>query len=394
MIHPQYRHLRRGNIVALTAISTTMLLGFTALAVDVGIMYNARTELQRTADAAALAGVTQLLSDSRLKGSADTIAEMEAVQLEISAMSAINAVLGSGPEVSSNPMNVETGDVLVGYLSEPENLDQALDYSDPNLFNTVHVMVRRDGMANGPIPTWFAQLFGIDSIDVSASASATVQDGIVGFEITDMSGNAGILPFALHIDAWEGLLAETWTTGDNFDYDSVTKTVLAGPDDINELNIYPGAGPTQLPPGNFGTVDIGSDDNSTADIARQILFGINQEDMSYLGGELSLGEDGTLILDGDTGLSVGIKEELEAIIGRPSIIPLFDHVEGTGDTAAFTVVGFVGIRIVDVLLTTAPGNKRLVVQPAFVIDSTAKTGDGTEEGTTSWLVYGPPQLTR
>jgi len=394
MIQPQYRHLRRGNIIALTAISTTMLLGFTALAVDVGIMYNARTELQRTADAAALAGVTQLLSDSRLKGSADTIAEMAAVQLEVSAMSAVNAVLGSGPEVSSNPMNVETGDVLVGYLSEPENLDQALDYSDPNLFNTVHVMVRRDGMANGPIPTWFAHLFGIDSINVSASASATVQDGIVGFEITDTSGNAGILPIALHIDAWEGLLAETWTTGDNFDYDSVTKTVLAGPDDINELNVYPGAGPTQLPPGNFGTVDIGGEDNSTADIARQIRFGVNAEDLAYHGGELTLGEDGTLTLTGDTGLSASIKDDLEAVKGRPSIIPLFNSVSGPGNNATYIVVGFAGIRIVDVKLTGNPNQKRVVVQPAFVIDSTAKTGDGTEEGTTSWLVYRPPSLTR
>ena len=381
----------------MTAISTTMLLGFTALTVDVGVLYNTRAELQRTADAAALAGVTQLLQNGRLTGSADTMAEMSAVQLEVNAFSAANAVLGSSPEVSANPMNTGTGDVLVGYLSNPENLSQALDYSDPNQFNTVHVMVRRDGMMNGPIPTWFARVFGIDSMNATASASATIQEGVVGFEITDTSGNVGLLPFALHIDAWNGLLDGTRTTGDNFAYDADTATVIAGPDNINELNIYPGAGPTQLPSGNSGTVDFGGLDNSTAVLERQILDGLNEEDLAYHGGELVLGEDGTLMLNGDTGISVGIKDELEAVKGRPSIIPLFNHVVDPGNNAWYTVVAFAGIRIVDVNLLAAPATKRLVIQPAFVVDATAKKKDDSSSsgtGTTSWFVYRPPTLTR
>jgi Flp pilus assembly protein TadG len=40
------------------ALTLSMLCGFVALAFDLGHMFMVRTELQRTADAAALAGVT------------------------------------------------------------------------------------------------------------------------------------------------------------------------------------------------------------------------------------------------------------------------------------------------------------------------------------------------
>ncbi len=45
----------RGVIVVSAAVFATMLLGCAALAVDMGAIYNAKAELQRTADAAAMA---------------------------------------------------------------------------------------------------------------------------------------------------------------------------------------------------------------------------------------------------------------------------------------------------------------------------------------------------
>ena len=51
---------RRGAVVAQVAVSLTVLIGFAALAVDVSTLYSARTELQRTADAAALAAAADL----------------------------------------------------------------------------------------------------------------------------------------------------------------------------------------------------------------------------------------------------------------------------------------------------------------------------------------------
>ena len=62
---------------------------------------------------------------------------------------------------------------------------------------------------------------------------------------------------------------------DDWTWDQDTLSVRSGPDGKYEVNLYPqGTGS----PGNRGTVDIGSSNNSTADIARQILYGVTPAD--------------------------------------------------------------------------------------------------------------------
>ncbi len=86
-------------------------------------------------------------------------------------------------------------------------------------------------------------------------------------------------------------------------------------------------------PGNRGTVDIGSSNNSTADIARQIVHGISPSDFAQLGGKLEFDDSGKLYLNGDTGISAGVKDELASIMGQPRIIPIFSTVSGNGNNA-------------------------------------------------------------
>jgi hypothetical protein len=104
---------------------------------------------------------------------------------------------------------------------------------------------------------------------------------------------------------------------------------------------------------------------------------------------LRLGDDGTLLLNGDTGLSAGIKDELEAIKGHPRAIPIFSQVSGPGNNAMYTVVGFVGIRIMNVQLTGKMSTKNLIVQPAVVVDDSAVVDPGPGP---SYYVYRPVQL--
>ncbi len=51
---------RRAVVFVLTLVMATVLIGFAALTIDVGMMYSVKAELQRTADVAALAGVQDL----------------------------------------------------------------------------------------------------------------------------------------------------------------------------------------------------------------------------------------------------------------------------------------------------------------------------------------------
>ena len=258
-------------------------------------------------------------------------------------------------------------------------------------FLTVQVSLRHDDSQNPSIMLGFASIFGLGSSNLGVKATATAEDGVVGFEITDSGQTPTLLPLALHEDAWNNLLSQGVTGGnDNYTYNPDTGEVSAGSDGLPELNLYPGSGTDQLPPGNFGTVDIGSSNNSTNDIARQILYGVNEADLAYFGGKLELGQDGTLLLNGDTGLSAGIKDELTAIRGQPRTIPIFDAVGGPGNNAEFNVINFAGIRIMYVKLTGPMKRKQVIIQPAVVVDETFVT----DESGSSYFVYRPVALCR
>ena len=159
-----------------------------------------------------------------------------------------------------------------------------------------------------------------------------------------------------------------------------------------ELNMYPlSNGSSGVAPGNFGTVDIGSSNNSTADLKRQILVGVSAEDLAYFGGSLKLGPDGTLLMNGDTGISAGIKEELEEIKGDPRVIMLYSTVTANGNNAMYTIVGFVGVRIMFVNLTGSMSQKKVIIQPAVVVETGAIVSTSPND---SQYVYSNARLVR
>jgi hypothetical protein len=138
-------------------------------------------------------------------------------------------------------------------------------------------------------------------------------------------------------------------------------------------------------------VDIGSPNNSTSVISNQILYGLTESDLAYHGGSLELGDDGILMLNGDTGLSAELKTPLTSIIGKPRAIPIFSSVAGNGENAMFTVVGFVGVRIMDVKLTGSMALKKVIIQPAYVLDDSVIVGESSGQ---SSFVFKPVQLVR
>jgi Flp pilus assembly protein TadG len=383
-------NLRRGGAAASTVIMLLVIFGIAALAIDASVLYTARNELQRSADSAALSAAGALLNQDRLRGEPwvdEVIAASRDAAVDLAAR---NEVRNESPVVDENTPNSGNGDIVIGHLNDPTDPDENMTFGAPSEYNTVQVTVRRDSTRNGPIGLFFARVLGVGSSDVRAQATASFQDSIAGWKVTDRTGNAELLPLALHINAWNNLLSGAVTTGDLYTFNPETGEVSDGPDGILELNLYPGSGGTQLPPGNFGTVDIGSENNSTADISRQIRYGVSAEDLAYFGGELRFNDDGYIMLNGDTGLSAGIKDDLEFIKGLPRAIPLFNQVTGPGNNSYFRVIAFSGIRIMNVRLTGAMKSKQVIVQPAYVVDDAAiSDSDGS-----SYYVYRPPMLSR
>jgi len=375
---------RRGVVAAFVMVTLFVLVGMAALTIAVGRMYRARSELQTSADAAAMAGAWELLDRHRLMGGADMTEEFAAARSEAAALAYANPIMNAAPSLSS-------GDITFGYLSDPTDPNENISYANPAAYNTIVVYTRRSAVVNGPVNFLFAAVLGHDSTELSAMAAANFKDGMVGVRVTEQTGNAGVLPITLKLSVWQNLLNGTYTHGDNWSYNEDTKVISSGTDQINEINLYPGSGAAQLPPGDFGTVDIGPSANSTAELSRQILEGLNAEDLSQYGGEFKLGPDGTVPVNGDTGLSAGLADELEAIVGQTRIIPLFSTVSGPGENATFTIVGFAGIRIMDVKLTGPMNGKRVIIQPAFMVDDSIITGPGSGS---SYFVYKPVTLVR
>src|SRR5262245_53291264 len=109
MTFVQHRRSERGQTILLVAISLVSLLAMAALAIDVVTLYVARTEIQRSADAAALAGAKALV-DSGITTlppgdtSADNLARSMATAAVLAVVNASapfqNPVAGSPPSLT------------------------------------------------------------------------------------------------------------------------------------------------------------------------------------------------------------------------------------------------------------------------------------------------------
>ena len=151
---------RRAVVAVQVAVMMTVLVAFAALTIDVGVMYNARADLQRTADAAALAAASRLAD----YGYGDPI---ELARAEAMRIVAENLVLDR-----SLTLEPET-DVVFGrayYIPETNNWEFVPTEVMPD---AVNVRVRHtEESPNGPAELYFARIFGRESVDITAEATA------------------------------------------------------------------------------------------------------------------------------------------------------------------------------------------------------------------------------
>lgn len=386
---------RRGAVAVLAAFILVALLTLVAFAVDLGYLLVERAQLQRTADAAAMAAAWELADEGMFKGDPYLTQAIDDARLMAQRFAAENNVGNIDPLVDLNTENGVTGDVLIGYMDDLSDPNGTLDTSDPRKFNAVRVLVHRDTVRNGRVPSFFARVLGVAGFDAEAQATAALASDVSGFKIPLDRRNIGILPYALDEPTWDDFVAGGVTEdygSDYWGYDEQTGDIYAAGDGIPEVDLYPRPNDPNQAAGNRGTVDIGGADNSTTDIARQILYGISAEDLEYHGGELRFDENGELFLQGDTGVSAGFKEELTAIVGEPRIIPIFrPPVDGQGDNAVYTIVKFVGVRIMHVSLNGRLSDRCLLIQPCATVSY--GTIYGEVEGASS-MIFTPVTLIR
>jgi hypothetical protein len=150
----------RGSVMVVVALTMTALLSIVALAVDLGMLFTARSEAQRVADAAALAGAGSFLEAPK------DVERARRVAIDYGKRNTVRAA-----EVVILPEDVTV---------------------DMNLMR-VTVAVRRTAERGSAVATWFARIFGVDEVDVGARATA---------EAAPAGAAVCLKPFAVP-DAWD-----------------------------------------------------------------------------------------------------------------------------------------------------------------------------------------------
>lgn len=172
--HP-VRNEKGGALIMVTGFLVA-ILGIAALAIDVGMLFTARSEAQRAAEAGAHAGAVALLHNRDAEAARDRARDY-------------------------------AQDNQVRWIDVEVDRDDDIDVEIDNLL--VRVRVHRAMGDEGPlaIPTFFARILGISEVNVGASAAA---------QVWPADGVRCVLPFAL---------PDRWNIGPGFDDP-------AGPDDV------------------------------------------------------------------------------------------------------------------------------------------------------------------
>ncbi|BCF95162.1 TadG family pilus assembly protein [Paraburkholderia largidicola] len=178
-MHGKNKARQRGSVAVITAVSLAALLGFAALAIDIGNLLVARNELQNAADAAALAGAPCLFQRTQCSNTTATAPDwITATQKASSFATATisNKVQGAAIKVAQ---------VASGYWNvtgTPGTLEAVPFTPGANDLPAIRVtMTKSTANANGSIPVYLASVLGVSSLSAAATATAAVsRPGYVG----------------------------------------------------------------------------------------------------------------------------------------------------------------------------------------------------------------------
>ncbi len=205
----RWRDNRKRAVVAVqVAVMLTVLLGMAALTIDVGHLYNAKADLQRTADSAALAAASML----SVYGDGDPV--------ELAREAAIkyvkeNEVFGRALVIDPNT------DIVFGRAEYNASQNRYIFHPTEVLPDAVQLSVRHtQDSSNGGVPLFFANIFGKSETDVSASATAIMVPRDIAI-VADLSGShtddSELRHYRLTeinlFDVWEGLPIESGKIG-------------------------------------------------------------------------------------------------------------------------------------------------------------------------------------
>ena len=342
--------LRRGAVLVLITLLMIPMLAMVAFSVDYGYLLKVDSDLQRCADAAALACVQDLVP------AADGTQDLAQVRDSLRQYVALN---------SDQSLQVLDSDIEIGRY-DPATIYSNVTLLNSGVFDTVRVTLRRDGTVNSRVPLFIGPLLGVQDSAITATATAVLQKPSL------LPPGADVLPFSVPESVWDGQdIGDEWSIyGDGKIKD-------------NDGNLIPG---------NWGTVDIGTTNNSTNDLNDQIINGLHQSDIDALHADARISNDAFIdasqpvSLQADTGISSGLKNSVIPIAGQMRIVPIYDSSSGTpGNTLN---IGVVKWGVVKVINSVWQGEKNTNVTIAKSYDYQGELRAQPDLGSTTGYVEG------
>jgi Flp pilus assembly protein TadG len=144
----------RGAVLVLVVAFISIIFGLAALAIDGGNLYVMRDRMQAAADAASLAGVSQL----------PTVASVQTA--------AVSYAVKNLPAAEGNGNVLSNSDIVIGHWNTATRV--FTPGASPS--DAVQVTVRRTTASGNAVPTYFAGLIGFPTVNVIAQAIATGED--------------------------------------------------------------------------------------------------------------------------------------------------------------------------------------------------------------------------
>lgn len=345
-------------MVVLVAIMMIALIGMVSFAVDYSYLLKIRTDMQRSADAAALASVQVLApaadGSQDISGSKTTLTQY------------IRNNLGN------QSFKVDPDDVSIGRY-DPSTIYKSVTLLNDGVFDSVRVTLRRDSRVNGRVPLFFGRIIGARNAALTVSATAILQKARV------IRPGAKILPFAVKESDWGNVIP-----GDYLDIYADGKVKDASGGDVA---------------GNWGTVDIGATGNSTSELSNQIVNGLSQNDLDELYADGRILQDthidGTekIWAEADTGLSSGLKHAVNAVMGEPRLIPLYGNsTDDSGNNFEYEITGW-GVVTVTKADFSGTQNTYVRVERSYLYDGDLGADPGgLDDAATIEAAYGAPIL--
>lgn len=420
MIQMKNSARRTAAVAVLMAVLLVPMLGMVAFAVDMGWIVVAQADLQSAADAAALAGAQMLIGQqqynqsthkySLMNGFAQYYAPGQTQKSAIVAAATTAAITAAKNNASSNTAGsarsliLNSSDIEFGTTTADGTYTKINGPGYERFPNTIKVTLYLQGDTNGSLPLFFGPVLGKKTVDLQATATATIYAGTLDSLTTAQSYKSGILPVAYDVNHWNNFVL----TGQG--PDGTTNLDSGG---TPQLQVYPSIKFT----GNFGLLSLDQDSDGASTIRDWINNGVPGSDLQQEinAGLLPLSAHSPLLppdWKGDSGLRTDDIEAMNGHHGDTYLLPLFkpvnpgtallnyaDYIPGVGNGTHyyFDIVQFVSVTI-----TSNPGDHFLTVDvgpymdPNIVFQSgSVKPAVAPAAGNTNLpLIYSTPKLTR